>query len=162
MSLMQLLNLRWKEEERRSCSKAPTLFLFWIKNLHPSPCLLPPLVLHIPWMCWLQAVICMHCSQQLVLKTPLDLSSKEQQISHDLIHQVSAPFFSSFDKCLSWGRAVFSEPSDELHTKRKKGCFGGGGWRRMVSFQLPREVPFSAAGLLLLRCEASPSLGSRC
>lgn len=62
----------------------------------------------------------MHLSQQLVLEAQSDLSSKEQQISHDLIHQVSAPFFSSFDKCLSWGRAVFSETSDELHTKGGK------------------------------------------
>lgn len=45
----------------------------------------------------------MYLSQQLVLETPSGLSSKEQQISHDLIHQVSALFFSSFDKCLSCG-----------------------------------------------------------
>lgn len=69
----------------------PRFFLGLNKGFASFHMLTPPFFLGASGRRESQAVICMRCRQSEVVLEPLsELGGKEQQISHDLIHQVSA------------------------------------------------------------------------
>jgi len=100
------------------------LFPAQIKAQEPPVSSFPPLIRRGDPASSVCAAASSHC--EVFVEAPLDLGSKKQQISHDLIHQVSAPFFSPSDKCLRGGGSAFQSHQMNFTPEKEVGDAGRG------------------------------------